>query len=866
MSREIYTYTDLTRIGEWEEFKKIKQYPQIAVSADLRKGLTGKMDVDYVDGILSKDSTVRIAEFHKLSSAIDKEWKTQKCKFDASVLINSYLRQMLLAEEDESKKNWLRGCIRNVSSLRSSIEMLEEARVNPEDIDAHDDRNIQLLKEIWKEVKENSESIKQFQDKMEALKNKDAWKRVFVQVFGTDDFDTVVFHGFYYFTPYQDRVVNLLEEAGYNIIFLFPYDERFPFAYEIWDKTYTIEKGYPAKEKWHSEKSEKRDSFGDIFEGKKSPAGNKLEIREYASVMEFVDDIHHIKERGYAVYSPAFIQANQLLQDYFPEEFGERKILSYPIGQFISVINKMWDTEKQAIVLDEDSLIECFSSGWLAFGGVSAKQYMQDLFNVLPFFRGCFTLDEWQERTEKLEEIRRDAIEPFEKDLDDDDNTARWQMAMGNPLASISTFSVESDRLDIIINMIKSIFDIARELFGNGEKMQVSEYVAKLNRVLKAYEMSSELYQEERELIGEIFKAISQTNGLKTQCSPGDIASAVNLFIYGRYDEGEIQTNKVGLVYPMYFVDAACVKNKSRVHVCMCDSENMPGGIKEQIWPLTGSCIKEAYDKTQNTLIQSLLHVIESAPLCNRYFMYCALKNKDVGVSWIREIDGKYYAPSPYIKLVCEATGIDIRPPRRRAITYERVQEAARSGSVIKEYDIDKMPLDTIKDARMDYALCPIRYILGYVLEKYPVYQSDFQQRYAVNAVISAIYGLMKNKGISIEEVYDQVISIFPTLRKVERRQIKDYIGYDDDDTAFLTGRTETGKKYYTDERLRIQYPNTGVRKKAMKSFGMLATPDGRTDMDITEDVDSHNQCMFCPHASYCKNAIYFEDGERFYG
>ena len=80
---------------------------------------------------------------------------------------------------------------------------------------------------------------------------------------------------------------------------------------------------------------------------------------------------------------------NKILKDYFPEEYGDRKILAYPIGQFVSTLNKMWDEELNTIKLDEDNLIDCFASGWLSVNGISGKQYMQDLMHILPFFQAA---------------------------------------------------------------------------------------------------------------------------------------------------------------------------------------------------------------------------------------------------------------------------------------------------------------------------------------------------------------------------------------------------------------------------------------------------------------------------------------------
>ena len=77
--------------------------------------------------------------------------------------------------------------------------------------------------------------------------------------------------------------MRLLEQAGFNLIFLIPYDERYPYVYEIWDNTYLEERGYEPKSKCHIEKSLAEDAYGEIFEGRPAHITNKLEIKEYPS-------------------------------------------------------------------------------------------------------------------------------------------------------------------------------------------------------------------------------------------------------------------------------------------------------------------------------------------------------------------------------------------------------------------------------------------------------------------------------------------------------------------------------------------------------------------------------------------------------
>ncbi len=91
----------------------------------------------------------------------------------------------------------------------------------------------------------------------------------------------------------------------------------------------------------------------------------------------------------------------------------------------------------------------------------------------------------------------------------------------------------------------------------------------------------------------------------------------------------------------------------------------------------------------------------------------------------------KMLAPSPYIKLLMEKAGVRISPAARNAITYNRVTESPIGAGKIEKYDEKSAPVGMIKEARMDYALCPIKYVLGYVVDKYPTFQSEFQTTYA---------------------------------------------------------------------------------------------------------------------------------------
>lgn len=877
MNRKIYTYKDLQSLGTCSFWNEIKKYPQICVTADMRKSLKGTQEYDHVDGLFKDDKFVQVCEFRKLMEAILPKWTDDETKFHETVVLSQFIREQIAKYGDDSSiRHWLVGCRRNLSMILSAIILLEEANIGCNDLRAMNDRNVQLLIDAWKYLQKNDPTIDNFHKNMVALEKRNTWNNVFNKVYGRTDFHTLVFHGFYYFTPIQERVLCALEKVGYQLVFLIPYNEKYPYANEIWRKTYSVQNGYPDISNWIMDESDKYEPYGEIFEGRKAVINNKLRIKEYASVMEFVHAMKHVKEQGYFVYSSNPNTANQILKDFYPEEYGERKLLSYPIGQFISTLNKMWDEDLQDIVLDEDRLIECFASGWLALDGVSGKQYMQDLVYILPFFKDCTTIKMWEERLDLLKQIEDDVVEPFRQNLDVDDRIARWQEIMGNPFLNFSVFAVSHEKLDVIIKLIKQLLAMARELFGADKAIRVQDHIRKLDKILKSREMSNELYDEEIELVKDMFTKLSDTSGFSMECFPADISSALNLFMCGKFDEGEIQPNSIGMVSPLYQIDAACVKQKGKVHVCLCDINNMPGGRKEYIWPLTSRHIKECYSRTKNSLIVNLMHIMESTYICNRYFMYAALKNKDVQLSWIREMDDKLLAPSPYIKLVCEAANIELKPAKRNSVTYTQVQELSEGRSRTLPYDLKKMPMNTTKEAKMDYAICPMKYALGYVVEKYPTFQGEFHQNYAINGLIASIYNLMKTQGMTVDYIYRNVMKLFPSMRDVEKRQIYDYLHYqnsfNDDD---ITGMSELEDMRYTEERLRVRFPNKDVRDQAIGKYGRLLTPDGQRGMDFYETAADEETspfkkkqtdvCLFCQHQNYCRYAVFAVDEEGLY-
>ena len=98
--REIYTYENLADLKDSRMFEKIRRFPQITVSADLRKSLKGTYAADRMEGLFSQNSEVCAADFGWLASKIDPDWGSSQSRFHGMILLSELIRTKMEQDED----------------------------------------------------------------------------------------------------------------------------------------------------------------------------------------------------------------------------------------------------------------------------------------------------------------------------------------------------------------------------------------------------------------------------------------------------------------------------------------------------------------------------------------------------------------------------------------------------------------------------------------------------------------------------------------------------------------------------------------------------------------------------------------------
>lgn len=858
MSRMIYTYTDLERISESPFYSEIKALPQITVTTDLRKGINWYPKTHSGKRLFYSHAR----DFGEVFDEICPEWNTTTEIFAQTVTLAEFFRERISNSADEATQKYYRGFKRNCGLLVKAINGMEEACVSCEDVRnaADTNRDVLTMCDAWEYLYEENRSIYEMHYAIERLSEKGRIKRLLDKLFGNFAGNKIVIHGFYYISSLQERIFAALEKAGYTLIFLFPYHNNYPVAMEPWDKAYVEYRGYPGKDSWVMSGSPIYNIGGELLEGRmSSKVSANIQVMSYRNVIEFAQAMKQVKENG-EIYSSNATQANQILKEIYPERFGERRLLSYPVGQFLVSLHSMWDEEAATIILSPELLKECFASGWISTGGVSSIEYLRDLDLILPYFEDCHSYLDWESRIDHLRLVYENALQPFYDNVAEIENVRVAETA-GNPLLKFGMFSIEPSRLFDILDIIAKQISMAKELFYETKDTSIASHMSKLEKMLSMEIDLSGKTDEEIVVVTDLMGAVSSLKRKKIDCYVDDIVTAMRIYL-NRQDDEETPSEQIGMVYPLSQIDAAPIKHGSKIHICMCDMANMPGTVKSYTWPLNKRTVELCLQRTQNPLLGLIVENHELAAVYNRYYFFSACNNSDLEFSWIEQINQKRNPPSPYISLLA-SEGVQIKSLLLEKLSREAVsQEPIASETIENSEPTYYNPEQDMKDMKMEYAVCPMRYLYGFVLDAHPKFSNTFQHSRAIGGLITALTNIMREERLSKAKIADEVFALFPNLRNVEKQQIIDYLGLLSPAVALPD---EYAEYEFTSERFNVVYPDEDLRESARLKYSELGSQLARQGINLYEPTDVKKACMFCPHEAYCRNCIYAVDQGDYY-
>ena len=827
MTRKIYNYKDVLLLDE------------SVIAAQLEAGviITATTDMSYAMKRYYKNYAV--LDIHQLLDSAIPQWS--KLSIDLTNYI--WLRNMIddyIENHDIEKKN-ATSLRRNTNNIWDSIRLLIEADVCPEDFAVENDSHLRSFKDIWKLTEYNHELVNSFRKRIVECETTGKNIDRSIKIFSKEK--KLFLMGFYFITPIQERIFRGLEKIGYEIAFLNSYDLSYPIAHSIWDETYSGE--YDRKNAIEiQEHINIENSFGEAIQYNK----RKLEVQIItdSNPFEFAKRVKGYIDSGELIFSPDDRTCNELLEKIYPELNSARHFLSYPVGQYVYYLHKMWDEIDNCLNMSFEYVYKCFASGWLASGEINGRYYLYELKRLEVFLKGCNTFDAWKNRIEEMRNARK-VVACFENDDMD-----RYEKLLSNPFRKISAYSVGEESIEDIIKLLVQLMKDAEDLFGKEEKTMLHMHLSKIEKLISTRMNEIDTLSDEEKIANEFLERLKEISEPNLICSKATLRDAITSLIGNRFDENDdfdkSMSSIIGKARPLMSVESAILDNDDKpVHLVMADETTLPGGKKELPWPLSEKVIHQLIDdlngkKDAVRYLKSLESIRNNRPLSNRYLFYTFMDNarkSSLTIEWIDTKEGRKIDASPYVYSVGYIEDGSI-------ISHDDIYNRISSALSIDIHVPDAIQLmkrDIPEEVVMDYIACPLRYTYGYLLNEQPEFSDDFHYSRLLTQTISAMTSMANEVGIakSKYDVAKEIYKLFPFFRKIELKESTDYAKGMDPYVPFEYKGNE-----YPVQRLLMHFLDESFLNSVKSDYHEYLI-SGEINVEKYE-----KRCMYCPYKNTC--------------
>ncbi|MEK3820307.1 hypothetical protein MKY20_14670 [Cytobacillus sp. FSL W8-0315] len=896
MNCKVITYTNPKTLDQLEGFKSYKDVLHVCATKNMRDGVYERYQKKEMFITAPIVSSVNLLE------SLLGDW------YSAETKLMQYLHLSEIIQDDiPMRQNLLSSFRRNQIEVLETIRMLEVSGVTSESLD---DEELELSEKentflkIWKKFEEN-QTVRRFRNLLSSgFQNRLTanWsgrvQKLIKDAYNKDDevlrkldhqvgWETVVLHGFYFMTPEQQQIFQLIKNAGVNIIFLNLYDARFTETFNFIEKFINERHGWVDKKDWKMEKwVNKRltlaDKFLADFEGEQVEEyqfPNHLKVKDFKDFYDFLQDyennldIDPAEKTKYKTYlAPNAATLNDRLQEYYPELFkAKRHFLGYPIGQYLFQLHQMWSEEEDSLILSENVLFECFASGWLydEITGKNAREYTKALQEVLPFFQGCVTQESWSRRAATLLTIHEHILPPFKEEDDD-----RFEQMMSSPFSRFSQFAVSIDEVTQIVAFMGMIFRTSSDLFGDGKKrILLADHFSKLRKLIEASNpfLQHEMVKEEKVIIHQLKQKLQTTPDIGA-VRVHDISTAISLYLAGHLKKDHSEEDE--LIRPFIEIDGEAFKQNGITHVTGLDENSLPYSEFKLPWPLTESVFHDLAKRNVPLSFQVLRN--EHVKEITRYLVYNLLQfSERLELSWM-----VHYEAEKNLDKAVYLSQLNLKPNEESRQNHKEWKDVKLDREVTKQ-ELDLFLAFPI-DALAEFKFCPRRFYYSYLAGRPETFQSEFVQEFLFGNLLKSFGALLPN--LSDEKIKEEVYKLFPYWDEFKLNMIgEENIGYRNWAKKNYGEHTPYGEGKFSDLRKLFLFPVL-QNKKADNDSKTVASaieqlysspgeflPALREEFErqlqefpIQMEATPSGKCRYCPHYQFCTDAFHsVDDVER---
>ncbi len=862
MAIVIYTYSNPYRLHKEPYWALIKNGFHLCASQTLASGLCDQ----YADFFEGKLTTIM-----RFINNLYDQWESPVTEINQRAAVDNLIDHMpfddVIGEAIDIYDIRL-SLKRNRAYVVKSIKVMFELGMNPDHIqDAALTYEQKCVVGIYRELRRNHN--KHFQLKSDFSNDdinaaitatmEDALrKEINRDRLGEVKKDVIVVHGIHQFSPLMLRAIETLGEYK-NVFILFNYVSDYKNVYQTWLNVYSWFESKitvsPHNFYDHSqdfEGSSIADNIAAMIAGSTATIdySDQIEVTEFDNQTEFagyiaekfekaeVERARHNYDHSALYYMDEQIYAansnvNDILKIYFPEQFGERNFLDYPIGHFFIAITNLWDEESKGMNIKEiNNIYECLSCGIIA--EVKKGQAISTFDKCKLYFQDEKTI---KRINNKLRELKV-------RIKDRDSSSAKEE-----ELSRIEYFDVSLGEIDELIVALNALNEIAETFFEDfsDQKNDFRVFYDKVSDVLVKKVLSKEdIDSDFREIVQRVLERLNEVQGVEAKASFDCLRETMQIYLQQVPREGK---GARWIARNFEQIDGDVLrknyKNQNMVYhfACLSDQDMSITHRDEFPWPLDLDFFEVAQapvDWKYQVYVTSRMEYKNFRRYALVYglaFSKCRIK-----LSYIKNAPDHenelYYllrvlnaSPKPY--------HLDKPNELKRNDSYIGIQNPIYRE--FSQYDL------------MKYRLCSYRFLLETIMEEKSVYKDEFLLRLYLTVLLehrtrrefsgkTYVKSMVRNY---LVEQMDELSHDFPFINRSEKidaiNMAEDYI----EGHAVFRGRFADIKAREVDYMVKrenfLSLPNSKTADAAMRDVFKSAT-QAEVDSILSEENLDHDK------------------------
>lgn len=610
MSIVIYTYIDpyqLPRESYWDE---IRTCPYFCAAQTLVNGLRSLYTKDFVQG--------RVTTVQNLLTALFRDWESTAYKIRQHAEIDNVVSgQSFLSADSTVRERMERAFLFNRDEVFASIRVMAELALDVDEIRA--DRlsaEQSCIVALYRRLLSAEQSSFHLTADFDEEEIDAALLRAMTDASheGVDlravEKDRIVVHGVHQFTPLMLRAIEAI--AAYKkVILLLNYQEQYANVYQTWIDIYTAfdcplvkSAGAPISPPLMHVPDDAGNvlahRLGRLVDGQVDgiASGAAYEITEFDNMTAFAgyvarvferagraDPAHPMRMMAEQIFA-ADSSVNNILKMYFPEQFGERQFLNYPLGHFFLGVANMWDSARgEMVISDVQDVQECLGAGILRED--HAGQLSTIWGRLAALFEGCTTPDEMLARLRRLRMTKKYLHDPVRKEY----------------VSHISYYAVSSDELARMEQALTDLKELAAYFYEDFEQ-QPHNFRAFYQR-LKAYLQQDvmeahDLEDEFTDIIRRVLKRLEEVEHIEASASFACLKETMSLYLVQEAKPGRSAN---WIVRDFEQIDGDILRSpRGRVNgqpivyhfACLSDEDMSAAASSHFPWPLTDAFFEVA--------------------------------------------------------------------------------------------------------------------------------------------------------------------------------------------------------------------------------------------------------------------------------